>query len=385
MLAGECVHPEDDLAPERVAMSYNDQQHDSESAASATSLIEFEPTNAPILIVDDQPDIIQLLATILTVDGYRAVHTTTDPLQAAGLVEALDPHIVLLDLMMPQMDGFAVMEQLRANRPPDRFLPILVLTADATRATRRRALASGATDFLTKPFDHIEVRLRVGNLLRTQALHQALLDQAARLDQQVRERTAELEQARLDTLSSLALAAEYRDDATGQHTRRVADLTARIGQALGLQDAAIERLLQAAPLHDVGKIGIPDEILLKPGRLTAGEREYMQRHTLIGAELLSVGRSSTLRLARQIALTHHERWDGYGYPAGLAGSNIPLEGRIVALADTWDALIHERPYKPAWPRDAALSEIAQLRGSQFDPTIVDAFFDVVHDTSQFPH
>jgi putative two-component system response regulator len=366
-------------------MSSGDNQHNPEREASATSPVELEAANAPILIVDDQPDIIQLLATILTVAGYRAVHTTTDPLKAAGLVEALDPHIVLLDLMMPQMDGFAVMEQLRATRPPDHFLPILVLTADATRATRRRALASGATDFLTKPFDHIEVRLRVGNLLRAQALHLALLDQAARLDQQVRERTAELEQARLDTLSSLALAAEYRDDATGQHTRRVADLTALIAQALGLRGEAIERLLQAAPLHDVGKIGIPDEILLKPGRLTTGEREYMKRHTLIGAELLSVGQSGTLRLARQIALTHHERWDGYGYPTGLAGTAIPLEGRIVALADTWDALIHERPYKPAWPRDAALSEIAQLRGAQFDPTVVDAFFDVVQGTNRIPH
>jgi putative two-component system response regulator len=336
-----------------------------------------ELVDAPILIVDDQPDIVQLLATILTIDGYRAVHTTTDPTRAVSLVATLRPHVVLLDLSMPGMDGYAVMAHLRANQPPNQFLPILVLTADNSIVTRRRALASGATDFLTKPFDHIEVRLRVGNLLRTQALHLALLGQAETLEQQVRERTAELEQARLETLTSLALAAEYRDDATGQHTRRVADLSARIAQALGLPGDAITRLKHAAPLHDVGKIGIPDGILLKPARLTTDEREEMKRHTLIGAELLSVGRSGTLRLARQIALTHHERWDGYGYPGGLSGSEIPIEGRIVALADTWDALIHERPYKPAWPREDALAEIVQLRGSQFDPVVVDAFFDIV--------
>jgi putative two-component system response regulator len=340
-------------------------------------LTRIDVSDAPILIVDDQPDIVQLLATILTLDGYRAVHTTTDPTRAHDLVLTLRPHAVLLDLSMPQLDGFAVMAQLRETLPPNQFLPILVLTADDSIATRRRALAGGATDFLTKPFDQIEVRLRVGNLLRTQALHLALLDQTETLEQQVRERTAELEQARLETLSSLALAAEYRDDATGQHTRRVADLSARIASALGLPADAIARLQRAAPLHDVGKIGIPDGILLKPARLTVDERETMKNHTLIGAELLSVGRSGTLQLARQIALTHHERWDGYGYPAGLSGPDIPIEGRIVALADTWDALIHERPYKPAWPAEEALAEIAQLRGSQFDPVVVDAFFDVI--------
>jgi putative two-component system response regulator len=185
-----------------------------------------------------------------------------------------------------------------------------------------------------------------------------------------------LEQARLETLQSLALAAEYRDDVTGQHTRRVGDLSVRIAHALRLPADMIARLRDAAPLHDVGKIGIPDGILLKPGRLTPDEREEMKRHTLIGAELLSVSRSGTLHLARHIALTHHERWDGCGYPAGLAGPEIPIEGRIVALADTYDALIHERPYKPAWSQEDALAEIAQLCGTQFDPRVVDAFFDI---------
>jgi putative two-component system response regulator len=366
----------------RDAMLDGDQRQSASdgSQVMTSRLTGIAVSDAPILIVDDQPDIVQLLATILTLDGYRAVHTTTDPTRASDLVAILQPHLILLDLSMPQMDGFAVMAQLRAVQQPTQFLPILVLTADDSIATRRRALAGGATDFLTKPFDQIEVRLRVGNLLRTQALHLALLDQAETLERQVRERTAELEQARLETLNSLALAAEYRDDATGQHTRRVGELSARIAQALGLPKDAIARVHRAAPLHDVGKIGIRDGILLKPARLTTEEREEMKRHTVIGAELLSVGCSGTLRLARQIALTHHERWDGYGYPSGLAGGDIPIEGRIVALADTWDALIHERPYKPAWPQDAALAEIAQLRGSQFDPHVVDAFFDVAqHD------
>jgi putative two-component system response regulator len=351
------------------------------SQPDAGGLSQIASHDAPILIVDDQPDILRLLASILTFDGYRAIHTTTDPTRARELTATLRPHLVLLDLMMPQMDGFAVMAQLRAAQQPSQFLPILVLTADDSIATRRRALASGATDFLTKPFDQIEVRLRVSNLLRTQALHLALIGQAETLEQQVRERTAELEQARLETLRSLALAAEYRDDTTGQHTRRVAEMSARIARSMGLPENEIARLHRAAPLHDVGKIGISDGILLKPARLTTEERTEMKRHTVIGAELLSVGRSGTLLLAREIALTHHERWDGDGYPAGLAGEDIPIEGRIVAIADTWDALTHQRPYKPAWPEDVALAEIRHLRGAQFDPHVVDAFLDVVHQAS----
>jgi putative two-component system response regulator len=245
-------------------------------------------------------------------------------------------------------------------------VPILVLTADATTTARHAALRAGAKDFLTKPLDEVDVVLRTNNLLGAR-LHSVLLEA------QVRERTHALEQAQLETLQRLALAAEYRDDDTGLHTRRVGLSAGRIAAALGLPAAQVEILRRAAPLHDVGKIGIPDAILLKPGKLTAEEVVTMQRHTTIGEALLAGSSSPWLQLAAEIALTHHERWDGTGYPAGLAGTDIALTGRIVAVADVFDALTHVRPYKPAWPVDEALAEIERQSGRQFDPCVVAAF------------
>ncbi len=338
-------------------------------------------TNAPILIVDDQPDNILLIRTILRGGSFTNVVTTTDPRDVESLLLTVQPHLLLLDLNMPYLDGFAVMEQVQRLTPSDVYLPILILTADGNSETKRRALSDGAADFLAKPFDTIEVRLRVTNLLRTRALYDTVRQQNSRLEQMVRDRTQALEESRLETLYSLALAAEYRDDATGRHTERVAELSAAIGMELGLSPEQIELLKRAALLHDLGKIGIPDNILLKPGRLTPDEFERMKAHTTIGFEILARTRSTTLRLARDIALTHHESWDGRGYPRGMAGPDIPLAGRIVAVADEFDALIHERPYKPAWQVVEALAEIDRKRGQQFDPGIVDALWKVVTEGS----
>jgi putative two-component system response regulator len=289
---------------------------------------------------------------------------------------AYRPDLILLDLQMPYLDGFAVMKQLRAVVPPGSFLPILVLTADISAQAKRQALAEGASDFLTKPFDATEVILRIQNLLHTRRLHLQLQNENQMLEQKVRERTADLEATQAEILERLALAAEYRDDDTGQHTRRVGQMSAQIARALGLPVGEVDLIQRAAPLHDVGKIAIPDAILLKPGRLTPDEFEIMKTHTTRGAEMLSGGRFPLLQRAEEIALTHHERWDGSGH-IGLRGEVIPLAGRIVTVADVFDALTSERPYKNAWPRAAAIDEIMDQSGRQFDPAVVEAFLKVI--------
>lgn len=330
-------------------------------------------TLAPILIVDDQATNIAVLSALLNGAGFSNVHGTTDPHEALQIMDTLNPWLLLLDLHMPVLDGFEIMQRLQESQEPDDHCPILVLTADSSPETKRRALNGGAQDFLTKPFDMVEVRLRVSNLLRTQALYAALQRQNASLEEQVHQRTEEVERSHLETLQALALAAEFRDDETGQHTRRVGQLSADLGQALGLPAMQCDLLRRAAPLHDIGKIGIPDRILLKPGKFGSEELAVMRTHTTIGYEILAPCQSATLRMARKIALTHHERWDGRGYPHGITGELIPIEGRIVAVADAFDAMTHHRPYQAARPAADALEEIERERGQQFDPRVADAF------------
>ena len=263
---------------------------------------------------------------------------------------------------LPGADGFALLE-----RVVKAGVPALVLTADDAPTTRRRALGLGARDFVTKPLDRVEVLLRVGNLLQTRRLQRALEDRNHDLQRWVRARTADLEDARKETLERLAMAAEYRDDDTSQHTKRVGRTAALLARQLGLSADTVEHLRYAAPLHDVGKIGIPDAVWLKPGALTDHERKMLEEHTVIGGRILSGSRSPILRLAEQIARTHHERWDGTGYPDGLAGDAIPLAGRITAVADVFDVLAHPRPHKKAWPLEKATQEILDQAGRHVRP------------------
>jgi putative two-component system response regulator len=327
---------------------------------------------AHILIVDDQRPNVRLLERVLEQAGYTTTRGTTDPREVAELFDEFQPDLLLLDLHMPHMDGYTVMEALKTRIPTGGYFPILVVTADITPEAKRRALSAGARDFLSKPFDTTEVLLRIKNLLETRFLHLELQNQNQALEAKVRERTYELEQTQIEILRRLAQAAEFRDDDTGQHTQRVGRLAALLAQDLGLPDQQVELMRLAAPLHDLGKIGIPDHILLKPGRFSADEYEQMKSHTAIGARILSGGRYPLLRMAEEIAYTHHERWDGSGYPLGLAGEDIPLTGRIVAVADAFDALTHARPYKHAWPIKEALVEIARQSGEKFDPCVVAA-------------
>jgi putative two-component system response regulator len=333
-----------------------------------------------ILIVDDQPANVVLVRSILERAGYSNLHGESDPRIVQDWVQEHEPDLIILDLHMPQRDGFQVMNDLRQILSTDEYLPILVITADITQEVKRRALRGGATDFLTKPFDHIEVRLRVGNLLQTRDMHRRLFNYSLHLEDLVRERTAQLEAAHIGILERLALAAEFRDDATGQHTKRVGRLSMLVARELAMPDDFVGLIERAAPLHDVGKIGIPDAILLKPDRLDEHEWELMKTHTTIGAQLLASSNDPLLHLAEEIALGHHERWDGGGYPNGYSGETIPVQARIVAVTDVFDALTHQRPYKPAWTLEAAIAEIDSQRGRQFAPNVVDAFLEVTAKT-----
>lgn len=330
-----------------------------------------------ILIVDDQEANVRLLEMILSVAGFLEHADTTDPRQVMPLYESYQPDLILLDLQMPHMDGYAVMEQLTAALPPDTYLPILVLTGDISPATKKRALAAGADDFLSKPLDTSEVVLRIRNLLQIRHLHDQLRKQNQTLDARVRERTEQLIEAQLEIFNRLAIAAEYRDDATGEHTQRVGNLSAIIARGLGQTPEQVELLRLASTLHDVGKIGLPDRVLLKEGSLSGGEFEIVKSHTQIGAEILGRSKFAMMQMAREIALSHHERWDGSGYPLRLKGEQIPLCGRIVAIADVFDALTHNRPYKEAWRMEDAVAEIKKQSGRQFDPQLVDVFLSFI--------
>lgn len=337
-----------------------------------------------ILIIDDQDANLRLLERMLRRGGYERFVTTADSRDAERLFLEHAPDLVLLDLHMPHLDGFAVLEQLRPHIPADSFVPIVVLTADISTEARLRALSMGAKDFLGKPLDAIEVVLRIQNLLETRFLYLQLLEHNERLEQKVRERTRALEEAQVEIVERLALAAEFRDDATLEHTRRVGAISAALGARLGLPAVDVELLRLAAPLHDLGKIAVPDWVLLKLERLTSEEFEIIKSHTGIGAKILSGSQHPLLQLAEQIALTHHDHWSGGGYRPEVSGERIPLAGRIVAVADVFDALTHERPYKQAWSVADAIAEIRRQRGRQFDPQVVDAFVSLLEEDGTLP-
>jgi len=331
-----------------------------------------------ILVVDDQETNALLLQAVLARAGYTAVETMSDPMAVLARCAQEPPDLLLLDWHMPGRSGAEILEDIAFLTEEPNWMPVLVLTADVAPDTKRRALSLGARDFLTKPIDVPEVLLRVRNLLQTRYLRVELQKNNDLLHERVSLRTQELEDAKLEILDRLALAAEYRDDATGQHAYRIGRTSELIALELGLETHQAALIGQAARLHDIGKIGIADDLLLKPGKYTAEELGAMELHPAIGARILSGSTNELLRMAEQIALTHHERWDGSRYPLGLAGEEIPLAGRIVAVADVFDALTHERPYKEAWSISDAVAEIVSQSGRQFDPAIVEAFTKLEH-------
>lgn len=288
------------------------------------------------------------------------------------------PDLVIVDYMMPEMDGLEFVRRLRAL-PGRADLPVLMITANVDKEVRYEALQRGATDFLTKPVDRIEFDARVRNMLALGESRRHLADQAAWLAEEVRKATATVHAREQELLFRMSRAAEFRDPETGEHIQRMAQSSRLIAERLGLSVAEQELILRAAPMHDIGKLGIPDDILLKPGALSSAEFEIMKQHATIGYELLKDSDSTVLQAAATIAVAHHERFDGKGYPYGVAGEAIPLFGRIVAVADVFDALISERPYKPAWVVEQALAYIEGNRGSHFDPACVTAFCAALDD------
>lgn len=323
-------------------------------------------------MVDDEAANLKLLNKLLSAEGYHHLVLIEDPREVIGHYQQAPVDLILLDINMPYMDGYQVMEALKDLGDPIPP-PILVLTAQHSKEYLVRALSSGARDFVTKPFDRNELLMRVSNLLDAHLAQRMLHDQKQVLEQMVVDRTEKLTNTRLQVVQRLGRAAEYRDEETGNHILRMSHISALIAKGLGWNKADCALLLTASPMHDIGKIGIPDAILLKPGRFDADEWTIMQTHAMIGAELLTGDDSELLQMAHSIALTHHEKWDGSGYPNGLSGENIPLVGRITALADVFDALTSERPYKKAWSVEDSVNLIKESRGSHFDPQLVDLF------------
>lgn len=316
-----------------------------------------------ILVVDDVETNVDILVAILS-DDYD-ISVALDGPSALEYVAEETPDLILLDIMMPGIDGYEVCRQLKANIST-RNIPVIFVTAMGEVEDEAKGFELGAVDYITKPVSPPIVRARV----RT---HLALYDQNRELERKVRQRTAELYATRQEIIRRLGRAAEFKDNETGLHVVRMSYYAKLIAQAAGFSAEHAELLLNAAPMHDIGKIGIPDKILRKPGKLDAEEWEVMQRHTTMGAEILGAQPSELLQMAKMIALTHHEKWNGKGYPEGLAGEVIPIESRIVAIADVFDALTNERPYKKAWSVEDAVALIKRESGEHFDPMLVDAF------------
>jgi putative two-component system response regulator len=341
-----------------------------------------------ILVVEDDVMNNRLLTTVLNRLGY-SVETAYDGISGMEKVETFLPDLILLDLNLPRLNGFEVARRLKQNEKT-KIIPIVVVSSFSEVENRINALEAGADDFLAKPIDQVELSARVKSLLKVKMFNDYMVNHQKMLESEVNRRTQQLHKANedlkianekikkasLDTIFRLAQASEYRDEDTGNHIKRIGYYSNAMAKAMKLPRMEVEVILYASPMHDAGKIGIPDRILLKPGPLTQDEWETMKAHTVIGANILSKSDSFVIKMAEKIALTHHEKWDGTGYPYGLKSSAIPLWGRIVAVVDTFDALTTKRPYKQAFAIDYSLDIVKQGQGTFFDPEITEVFFRI---------
>ncbi|MEI8170458.1 MAG: HD domain-containing phosphohydrolase [Rhodoferax sp.] len=326
-----------------------------------------------VLIVDDTEINLILFGALVRKLGTSESKTFLSSTEGLAWAQANDPDLIIVDYMMPVLDGIEFIRQLRET-PGKESVPILMITANDQKQVRYQALEVGATDFLTKPVDKVEFLARANNMLILSDVRKKLSDRAAWLAEEVHKATTEILQRERETVIRLSKAAEYRDPETGAHILRMAHYSELIAKSMGLSITEQELLLEAAPMHDIGKVGIADGILLKPGRLTPEEMEIMKQHALIGYDILKGSSSKVLQAGADIARAHHEKFDGTGYPNALAGQDIPVFSRIVAVADVFDALTSERPYKKAWSLEKAAEHIKANSGTHFDPACVDAFF-----------
>ena len=332
-----------------------------------------------ILIVDEEPANVEMLEAMLTGEGYANLVSTGDPREVVALHQTHAFDLILLDIRMPHMSGIEVLGKLTATLDDNDWLPVLVLTAQTDDETRFQALTAGARDFVNKPFKLWEVMLRIRNMLETRHFYKRQRMRADDLEEIVRERTKEVRETQLQIIERLGRAGEYRDEETGMHVMRMSHASHKLALAAGLDTATAELVLYATPMHDVGKIGISDLILLKPGRLDPEERKAIEAHPAIGGKIIGEHGSELLTMARNVALYHHEKWDGTGYPHGMKGEDIPIEARIAAICDVFDALTSPRPYKEAWPLEKAVALFQDQAGKHFDPMLVDVFLGILPD------
>ncbi len=346
-----------------------------------------------VLIVDDNIEIRDILSDMLKLQGLE-FETASDGLEALAKIE-LDIDLILMDINMPKMDGFEVIRRIRAEADYQ-DIPIIMVTAMARKEDRLRAVQMGANDFIAKPIDQTELRVRTVSLLKMKEIQDTIKRHKAELEEKVLQRTEALRksldemvnaqrmtyEAYLDTIRRLAIAAEYRDEGTAAHIMRMSKYSAVLAGGMNFQPGKIEVVLQASPMHDVGKIGIPDGILLKTGKLEDKEWEIMRQHTIIGARILRDSNSEFLKAGEIIAASHHEKWDGSGYPNRLKGEEIPILGRICAVADVFDALTTKRPYKEAFSNEEAFKIIENGKATHFDPKIIEVFFDNINEIKE---
>jgi putative two-component system response regulator len=353
-----------------------------------------------IMIIDDEPLVIRVVKRFLAGDGFTNFVTVEDSRNAMDAISKENPDVVLLDIMMPNVTGLDILRERQKDQAMV-LVPFIILSANSENQIKREALALGATDFLAKPVDASDLTVRVLNSLTVKRHHDHIANYANELENQVTLRTAQIERSREQIIHCLARAGEYRDNETGEHVIRVGKYCAVIAEELGFGASYCRQIELAAQLHDVGKIGIPDSVLLNPGKLNHAEFEIMKRHCNLGCQIMeplaenenqrirehaNVGSfimegvdSPMLELAAIIARTHHEKWDGTGYPNGLAGDQIPIEGRICCCADVFDALSSERPYKPKFPLQKCLEIMISERGTRFDQIVLDAFLKRLKD------
>jgi putative two-component system response regulator len=334
-----------------------------------------------ILVVDDQLQNVELLEAHLVPLGYEIVKAANGE-EALGKLSSNQIDLILLDVIMPGMDGFEVTRRIRQDQK-NRLMPIILVTVLKETEDRVKGIEAGCDDFISKPVDKMELFARVRSLLKVKDYNDLMLNYRKELESEVTARTEQLKQAleriktaSLDTIYRLSVASEYKDKDTGAHIKRMSRYSVAVARRMGLDENTIETILYSAPMHDLGKIGIPDQILMKPAILDPAEWKIMKMHTVIGAKILQGSDAEFIKSGESIALSHHEKWDGSGYPNGVKGQEIPIAGRIVAIADVFDALTSKRPYKEPFTIEKSLAIVKEGRGTHFDPDVVDAFFDI---------